>query len=123
MDFAAVLYHDLGKAIVMMQSWTDESMPESMRWEAVQDDVLRTRRDQSGEWNAIQVWNYLRQQDGWVQVSETSMGLQLSALMSELGEHLNALHGSCSLEVLQVVEQLCRQVHSVAHAIRDDVDV
>ena len=123
MDFAGILYHDLGKAVVMMQSWMEDCASESLRWEAVRNDVLRTRRDPNGELSAIQIWSYLQEQEGWEPLSKTKMGVQLCVLMRELDGYTNALMHPFSRDVLLAVEHICGQIHRVTTAIRDGVDI
>lgn len=118
--FADILYHDLGKSVVMMQLWTDETTVQSIRWEAVQDDVLRTRRGESGVLNAYQVWNQMRSVHGWADFIATDLGKKLNHLLDELKEYFEVLQGDCDVSVLTDVERICRAIHGVTKEIRDD---
>lgn len=119
-EFADILYHDLGKSVVMMQLWTDETTVQSIRWEAVQDDVLRTRRGDSGVLNAVQVWNQMRSVHGWADFIASDLGKKLNRLMDELNGYFEVLQGDCTLSVLADVERICREIHGVTKEFRDD---
>jgi len=121
-NFADILYHDLGKAVVLMQLWTDETTPDSIRWDAIKDDVLRTRRDSQMVLNVGQVWAQLQKTAGWSEFSETDFCGQLIQLMGVLVSHFDALEGSCNRKVLMDVERTCRAIHGITKEVRDGVE-
>ena len=110
-EAASRLYHDLGKAIVFTRRWIADDASEQERWEAVLDDLLRTRRGPNGVFSCLDVWASFCASDGAKACLESVAGRELQNVMSELTSVLNANPEDRSLQRLLKLERLSESVH------------
>ena len=118
-EAATRLYHDLGKAIVFTRRWVADDATAEERWNAVLDDVLRTRRGPTGVFSSVEIWKSFCLSDGAKECLDCADGNLLREKMAELATVLPKCTESDSVEHLVELEHLTDGIHQLCKRLKN----
>jgi len=115
------LYHDLGKAIVYTQRWLPEDASPAACWEAVNDDILRTRRGPTGVFGAVVIWENFAASEGYETLLDKNGIHIIAETMEQIGTISDRLQGELDMEVLERAQALSNIVYRECLALKNEL--